>query len=171
MTLQNSSIEMSHKDRLSDTRSLRNLFGCFASGVTIISSGIKSQIHGMTANSFVSVSLDPPLALISVAHSTTMHSVLKKNKQFGLSILRNDQAHIATHFAGRPMEGYQPEFSHKGGGVPVLQEALAWMTCAVTESFDVGDHTLFIGQLMDCNYQEEIDPLLYFNGKYAALSR
>lgn len=168
MTMQPSSL--SKEASVTDPLLLRNMFGRFASGVTVISCEMDGKIHGMTANSFVSVSLDPPLALISINRSARMHELLSQTDRFGLAILGEDQADMSTHFAGRPIDGYQPDFD-RIEETPVLRNALAWMVCVHETHFDVGDHTLFIGRLIDCGYQEETNPLLYFSGQYGALAR
>ncbi|MBL4601736.1 MAG: flavin reductase family protein [Emcibacteraceae bacterium] len=171
MNIQNDITKKDVSERLSDSKYLRNLFGNFASGVTVISSRYEEKIHGMTANSFVSVSIDPPLALISVARSAKMHSVLQQSGNFGISILGHDQQHVATHFAGKPDLNYEADFIQKKAEVPILNGAIAWMACTVKECFDVGDHTLFIGKLIDCEYLHGGTPLVYCNGKFAVISQ
>lgn len=151
-----------------DARFLRNAFGCFASGITIVCCDVAGEVHGMTANSFVSVSLDPPLVLISVAQSARMHALIQQAKGFGVCVLHEEQEDVSDHFAARAGADYQPTFASKNG-VPVLEEAMAWMACSHETSFSVGDHTLFVGRLMDCDYRQEVKPLLYFGGQYASL--
>ncbi|MEO0411062.1 MAG: flavin reductase family protein [Pseudomonadota bacterium] len=154
---------------LKDTRFLRNAFGRFASGVTIVSCQSDIGIHGMTANSFISVSLEPARALISVAKSAQMHERLMRQERFGLSVLSEGQSDISTHFAGRPIAGLTPDFEYQFD-VPVLAGALSWMVCKRQSEVEIGDHTLFIGDLIDCGYKEEQAPLVYFGGRYNALA-
>ena len=155
-------------EQLGNPSYLRNMFGRFASGVTVVSCDVGGSVHAMTANSFVSVSLDPARALVSVARSAKMHTLLNEGCGFGVSILKDGQASVSNHFAGRPADGDLPEFKHVAG-VPVLADALAWMVCCPDRQFDVDDHTLFVGRLLDCGYQDNVEPLLFFGGKYAAL--
>lgn len=155
--------------RVADTRHLRDTFGRFASGVTVVTCQSGSGVHGMTANSFVSVSLEPARALISIAHGARMHGLLRQAGGFGLSVLGEDQAQISRHFAGRPLAGFTPVFNWLHG-VPLIDGAVAQMVCAHDDAFDVGDHTLFIGRLIDCTYRAEASPLVYFGGNYAALA-
>ncbi|MEM9288169.1 MAG: flavin reductase family protein [Pseudomonadota bacterium] len=154
---------------LKDTRFLRNAFGRFASGVTIVSCQSDTGIHGMTANSFISVSLEPARALISVAKTAQMHERLMQQECFGLSVLCESQSDVSTHFAGRPVSGLNPSFAYQSG-VPVLAGSLAWMVCKRQSEVETGDHTLFIGDLIDCGYEEEESPLVYFGGRYSALA-
>ncbi len=152
-----------------DAQLLRNAFGCFTSGITVVTCDVAGEVHGMTANSFVSVSLDPPLVLISVAQSARMHAQIQKATGFGVCVLHEGQKEVSNHFAARADTDYQPTFALKNG-VPVLEEAMAWMACSHETSFSVGDHTLFVGRLMDCEYKQEVRPLVYFGGRYASLS-
>ncbi|MEM6681707.1 MAG: flavin reductase family protein [Pseudomonadota bacterium] len=155
--------------RLNDTRFLRNAFGRFASGVTVVSCHSDAGVHGMTANSFISVSLEPARALISVAKTAQMHGLLMHQDEFGLSVLSEDQSDISTHFAGRPIAGFTPDFRDQSG-VPILAGSLAWMVCKRQSEVEIGDHTLFIGDLVDCGYEEQQSPLVYFGGRYSALA-
>ena len=152
-----------------DTRFLRNTFGRFASGVTVLTCAADAQVHGMTANSFVSVSLEPARALISVDRRARMHGLMAQTDHFGLSVLSEHQAHISAHFAGKPDAGFTPRFDY-AGDVALIAGALAWMACAREQAIDIGDHTLFIGRLLDCGFAHEGLPLLYFGGRYAALA-
>ncbi len=156
-------------ERIQNQRYLRSMFGRFASGITVVSCEVDGDIHAMTANSFVSVTLDPARALVSVARKSRMHELLSAGGGFGISILKNNQIDISTHFAGGEQTKTKPEFNHHQG-VPVLTNALAWMVCRQDQRFDIDDHTLFVGRLMDCQYDDAEKPLLYFGGKYAALT-
>ncbi len=92
----------------------RNVMGRFASGITIVSTSEGDQIHGMTANGFVSVSLHPPLVLVSIDHKAKMHQLLPKTRKYGISILKNDQEAVSRHFAGHPMEEAPSFFLERG---------------------------------------------------------
>lgn len=155
-------------DRVADTKALRSTFGCFASGVTVVTCQDDNAPHGMTANSFISVSLNPARALISIKKSAKIHRLLMKNECFGLSVLSADQAEVSSHFAGQPQGDFQPNFNQTCG-VPLISDALAWMVCKRSQELDTGDHTLFIGDLIDCDHKNA-DPLLFFGGKYAAIA-
>lgn len=96
-----------------DKREFRNTLGRFATGVTIVTAVEEGNVHGMTANAFMSVSLEPPLVLVSIDHKAKMHQILPKTRVYGISILREDQEAVSQHFAGRPMEHTPPSSGRK----------------------------------------------------------
>ncbi|MED4600637.1 flavin reductase family protein [Paenibacillus validus] len=145
----------------------RNVMGRFASGITIVSTSEGDQIHGMTANGFVSVSLHPPLVLVSIDHKAKMHQLLPKTRKYGISILKNDQEAVSRHFAGHPMEE-APSFFWREG-LPFIENALAYVACEVVEQHEAGDHTLYIGQVEWLSYEQGGEPLIFFAGKYQKL--
>ncbi|MDO4263868.1 MAG: flavin reductase family protein [Deinococcus sp.] len=149
----------------------RSTLGRFASGVTVITArGPDGAVHGMTASAFVSVSLNPPLILVSVDKRARMHEVLlsESTQQFGVNILAHDQTHLSNHFAGRP----GPEEAvpwREQAGFPVLGGTVACMVCRKYQVLDGGDHTLFLG-LITCTEHSDKEPLLYFKGRYRTLA-
>src|SRR2546427_10220698 len=104
-----------------DSRAFRNALGRFATGVTVVTTAVADGVHGMTANAFTSVSLDPPLVLISVGKQARMHAHILQTTRFGVSVLSQDQVAVAWSFAGRPQEGPQPVFQWRGGGRPAAR--------------------------------------------------
>jgi flavin reductase (DIM6/NTAB) family NADH-FMN oxidoreductase RutF len=151
-----------------DSREFRNALGRFASGITIVTTVHEGEVHGMTANGFVSVSLDPPLVLVSIDHRTRMHQVLPKTKKYGISILKHDQEEVSQHFAGRPLEK-PPEFFWQDE-IPLIKDSVAYLLCDVVDEHIAGDHTLYIGKVEWISYKEE-EPLLYYGGKYRFLNK
>lgn len=147
-----------------DTKLFRNALGRFATGVTIITTHDGERIHGMTANAFISVSLDPPLVLISLDNRCNMHRMLPTTGRFGISVLAEDQEHLSSHFAGRPIEGIELSFVTREG-VPVLDQALAYVVAHVVDTHPAGDHTLYIGHV-DHFESRDGRPLLFYGGKY-----
>ncbi len=147
-----------------DPREFRNTLGRFATGVTVITTEKEGQIHGMTANAFMSVSLDPPLVLVSVDNRAMMHKLLPQTKRYGVSILAEDQEPLSNHFARRPVEGLSIPFIVKHG-VPVLDGAVAQIVARVVEEHKAGDHTLYIGHVEHVEWTDE-KPLLFFTGQY-----
>src|ERR1700683_1424789 len=101
--------------RTIDTRQFRNALGRFASGVTVLTAQYEDQTHGMTANAFVSVSLDPPLILVSLDNRSNMHRILPEVRRFGISVLAEDQDAVRNHFAGRPTLGLHIRYVHRRG--------------------------------------------------------
>ena len=149
----------------------RKAMGCFATGVTIITLDLEGEVHGMTANAFTSVSLDPPLVLVCVDHRTKTHTHLHAKKRFGINVLCEDQRAISEYYA-RPERTHEHAESEAGArfdraahGTPRLQGALAYLECRLHSSEEAGDHTIFIAEVEDVVVQEG-EPLLFFRGKY-----
>lgn len=149
----------------SDARLFRQTLRRFATGVTVITTMDEGSVHGMTANAFCFVSLEPPLVLISVGKHTQMHHLLARSRHYAVSILSKDQEELARHFAGQSQEGLAVPFVwHEGS--PLIKGAIAYITCRVIDMHPVGDHTLYIGQVDHFGSAEEQAPLLYYSGKY-----
>ena len=150
----------------------RSAWSNFVTGVTVISTKEDDGgVHGMTANSVTSVSLEPPLALITIAHERNSYPLVKQNGRFGISVLTNRQRGVARHFTV-PDEIRKtlpaPEFEPLGESM-VVAESLAAMDCRVVDSIEAGDHTIFIAKLEAIRINEG-DPLLYFRSSFAALA-
>lgn len=153
-----------------DKIALRRTFGRFATGVTIVTCNRDGDIHGMTANSFTSVSLDPALVLVSIDNRARMAQLLQKDGHFGLNILSLGQTDLSNHFAGRPAETPVPFVDHEG--VPLIEGALAHLVCEVREIVPAGDHSLFIGEVIHHEQEDEgAHPLLFYSGSYRELTQ
>ena len=147
----------------------RQTLGRFASGVTVITATDGEERRGMTASAFVSVSLTPPLVLVSVGRGAGMHSLLARGDvtRFGVSILSSTQRALSNHFSGRPgPEENVPWFQHEG--LPLIGGSVAQLVCRKHEVVPAGDHTLFLGLVEYSRYTDD-DPLLYFRGQYHEL--
>jgi flavin reductase (DIM6/NTAB) family NADH-FMN oxidoreductase RutF len=149
----------------------RKAMGTFATGVTIITVDLDGEVHGMTANAFTSVSLDPMLVLVCVDHSTRTHAHLHAKKRFGINVLCEDQRAISEYYA-RPERTHEhaeaeagAQFDRTQHGTPMLRGALAYLECRLQSAEEAGDHTIFIAQVEDVVLREG-DPLLFFRGKY-----
>lgn len=149
-----------------DDRTFRNAMGRFATGVTVVTTQVGDEAHGMTANAFMSVSLDPKLVTISIDHNARMYERIKESQQFAVSILTDEQKDVSMHFAGQKEDPSVVEFDYISG-IPVIRDALASVVCDVAESFEVGDHTLFIGQVLEIKLTDG-NPLAFFGGKYGS---
>src|ERR671912_2617642 len=126
---------------------LRQTLGMFATGVTVITTKVGDQVHGMTANAFMPVSLEPPLVLISVDRRTKMCSLLYEGQRFGVSVLAAGQRDLSDQFAGRPGDGRdEPSFEivHE---TPVVAGSAAQFVSKVAKSYWGGDHSLFLGRV------------------------
>jgi flavin reductase (DIM6/NTAB) family NADH-FMN oxidoreductase RutF len=149
----------------------RKAMGCFGTGVTIITVDLEGEVHGMTANAFASVSLDPPLVLVCVDHNTRTHTHLHTKKRFGINVLCEDQRAISEYYARaeRTHEKAAAEagarFDRTKQGTPMLHGALAYLECRLDSAQVAGDHTIFIAQVEDVVVREG-EPLLFFRGKY-----
>lgn len=149
-------------------RRFRDVMGRFATGVTVITTQAGGQTHGMTANGFMSVSLEPPLVVISVRRESKMIPSIEEAGTYGVSVLGFDQAFLSKHFAGRPVEGLEEPFVEIDG-VPMISGAIAHITTRVVDTHVVGDHTLFVGEVMSAD-QVTGEPLIFHSGAYHALS-
>jgi len=141
--------------------------GRFATGVTVVSCKTEDVDHGFTVNSFTSVSLDPPLVLVSVDQKTKAIEYLKNNA-LTINILNDSQEGVAMHFAGRPKE-VEPFTWVEGEHTARLEECLAYIECTSWKEYDGGDHVLFIGEVKNFDYTENAAHT-YFSGKFSTLS-
>ncbi|MBV8956262.1 MAG: flavin reductase [Solirubrobacterales bacterium] len=147
-------------------RSLRQVMGRFATGVTVITTLHRDTIHGMTANAFLSVSLRPPLVLVSLGRCR-MGEMLPHTKRYGVSVLAHDQGDFAAHFAAQQTSPVEPAFVwHEG--LPLLEGALAHLVCKVIDVHAAGDHELWIGEVEHV-HQRDGEPLLFYTGRFGTV--
>lgn len=148
-----------------DTRELRNCFGRFATGVTVVTwKDNDGNRRGITVNSFTSVSLDPPLVLISIDKKAKAFKELQ-DRPFVVNILSDEQEAIALQFAGRPQEGLIVEWKEDSHIGPRLDHTIATIECTPWKQYDGGDHVLFLGQVEQFSYNDE-ESLMFFKGKF-----
>jgi len=151
-----------------DDRQFRNAMGKFATGITVVATDVAGEVHGMTANAFMSVSLNPKLVVISIAEKAQMLEKIKQSKKFSVNILAADQQELSMIFAGQSKSQQEVAFDRLDG-IPVLPGAVGQITCEVSAEYVEGDHTLFVGRVTHINL-EDSDPLIYFSGKYRRLA-
>ena len=150
-----------------DDRLFRNAMGSFATGVTVITTEVEEEIHGMTANAFMSISLNPKLVAISIDEKAKMLEHIRTANKFAVNILSTAQKEVSMQFAGQNKDDVEVSFvSYKG--LPTVENSLAVVTCEVQSEIVVGDHTIFIGEVTGVKL-EEFDPLLFSKGKYREL--
>jgi flavin reductase (DIM6/NTAB) family NADH-FMN oxidoreductase RutF len=145
----------------------------WASAVTIVTTRVGDQVRGLTVSGFAGISLEPPLVMISVGHNQNSHTWISDGGCFAVNFLRADQRVLSDRFAGRPAAvadrfvgvAHRSEIS----GAPVLEECLAWFDCRVAAAHVVGDHTLFIGEVLAGAVVSDADPLVYYDGAYRRL--
>lgn len=151
----------------------RRALGSFATGVTVITVDYDGEVHGMTANAFSSVSLDPPLVLVCVDRSARTHAHLHARQRFGVNVLAEDQQNISEYYARaaqdhRHAEEVGARFDRTAHSTPVLNGALAYLECRLHTVQDAGDHTIFIAEVEEVVVRDG-DPLLYHRGKYRSI--
>ncbi|MFD1152537.1 flavin reductase family protein [Saccharothrix hoggarensis] len=149
---------------------LREVMSRFATGITVLTAG-GEHAHGMTANSFTSVSLEPPLVLCCVSRVARMHSAIVEAGSYAVSVLGADQRDVARHFADWRRPGGLAQFDAVDWtpgprtGAPLLGGALAWLECALDSVHVGGDHSIFVGRVLASSGTGG-DPLLFYGGDY-----
>jgi len=146
----------------------RKVMGRFATGVTVVTTAVRGEAFGMTANAFMAGSLVPPLCVISVARAARMHARLRAAGHFGVTLLGEAQQPLSQHFSGRgPIGAAAPKFRYLGD-VPVLADGIGAIAADIAGTAACGDHTLFLGRVTAME-AEDGRPLLFYGGRYAAL--
>jgi flavin reductase (DIM6/NTAB) family NADH-FMN oxidoreductase RutF len=148
---------------------LRSTLGMFATGVTVITTLKAGQVHGMTANAFMSVSLDPALVLVSIDRRTKMCGLLYEGSRYGVSVLCETQSELSDRFAGRAVNSAEPRFDVVRD-TPLVDGALAHFVARVERSYWGGDHSLFLGRV-EYARQHSGAPLLFHGGHYVSSGR
>ena len=151
-----------------DPITFRNACGAFATGVTIITTRLGDRDHGMTANAFMSISLDPPLIAISIAKTAKMLPLIEDTGRFAVSILASGTEDLAMHFAGRPKAEIGSPLRDLDG-LPVAKEATAVFATYLDQATDAGDHVIFVGRVSALETQPEADPLTFHKGRFGKL--
>jgi flavin reductase (DIM6/NTAB) family NADH-FMN oxidoreductase RutF len=150
-----------------DPRLLRDAFGCFATGVTVVTSQAADGTRvGLTANSFTSVSLDPPLLLFCPASGASALPILRQSGRFAINILDLDGQTVADRFTKRGIDRFADHDWHDWDGVPVLASAKAAFACTLHADHDGGDHRIIIGRVTRIAHDTSREPLLYLHGRY-----
>jgi flavin reductase (DIM6/NTAB) family NADH-FMN oxidoreductase RutF len=148
----------------------RRTLGMFATGVTVITTRLGEHVHGMTANAFMSVSLAPPLILVSIDRRSRMINYLGEGKRIGISVLAEGQEALADKFARRASAADVPDPRFEMvRDAPLVEGALAHFAARVVRSYWGGDHSLFLGQVEYCCFGEGT-PLLFHGGRYERLA-
>ena len=160
-----------------DADAFRRVVGHFATGVTVVTTCDDGRHVGMTANSFTSVSLDPILVLVAVDVRARFHAAVLEARSFAVNVLAADQEDVSRWFAtrGRPEDHeHLDRWPHRVGdaaGAAIFDGAIAALECTTYATYDGGDHTLLVGEVVAmAQPRPEADPLLYFKGVYRALA-
>lgn len=141
----------------------------YPTGVTVITTKVDDEICGMAANAFMAGSLEPALCVIAVSRAARMHGQLLISRRYGVSILSQEQHHLSNHFAGRPLPGMQPEFAHRAD-MPVIHNAVAVLVADVVNTYECGDHTLFVGHIDFMELSNSSPPILFYASGYARIA-
>jgi flavin reductase (DIM6/NTAB) family NADH-FMN oxidoreductase RutF len=151
-----------------DSRELRNVLGCFGTGVTVVTTldGSGRKV-GLTANSFSSVSLDPPIVLWSLSKQSKSLQAFLSCSRFVINVLSMEQLPLSSQFSKVAEDRFSGVATRSGlGGLPVISDCAANIECKAISSQEVGDHILFLGQIERYSYLKK-DTLLFCNGSYA----
>lgn len=151
--------------------------GHFASGVTVVTTwDAERRPTGLTASSFTSVSLHPPMILVCVSHAAHSYPAIRAAGQLAVNILSTGQEEISRRFAMAPTASGDEKFAgldYRPGalGLPILKDAVAELECTVVHAYPGGDHTIFVARVdaADCRADAGLAPLLYYRGRYARL--
>ena len=150
-----------------DARTLRDAFGCFATGVTIVTGrGTDGARTGLTANSFTSVSLDPPLLLFCPANTASALPALRESRRFAINVLDLEAQPVADRFTKKGIDRFADADWEDWDGLPVLTAAKAAFACTLHADYDGGDHRIIVGRVTRLAYSNSRESLLYIHGRY-----
>jgi len=155
----------------SDQRTLRDALGSFATGVTVVTCvDEQGQPAGLTVNSFTSVSLDPPLLLVCIAKRARSAATLTAAGHFAVNVLQTGQQPASIRFSTKDEDRFgATPWSTGETGAPLLMDSLAVFECERTAVHDGGDHLILVGRVIRASFDPNMDPLLYFRGRYRRL--
>lgn len=152
-----------------DPRALRDACGLFGTGVNVIATRHADGDHGMTANAFMSISLDPPLIAISIGARAKILPHLQQTGRFSVSTLAEGAEKLAWHFAGKPAEGLTNPFTDMDR-LPVIRGAVAAYACDIANEIEAGDHTIFVGHVTRIATDPGARPLIFYKGRFGAVA-
>ena len=146
----------------------RSAMSRFVTGVTVVTANGPDGPIGITANSFASVSLEPPLVLWSIANNSRKHLTMTSVENYAINILSESQKNIALEFSGSTKSLKQTDFSIGFSGVPIIKDTVAVFECKRHIVYDGGDHSIILGLVKFIN-DNELDPLIFFNGGFGKI--
>jgi flavin reductase (DIM6/NTAB) family NADH-FMN oxidoreductase RutF len=152
-----------------DMALFKSVMSRYTTGVTVLTFWAQQTAAGMTANAFMSVSLDPPLVLISIRCSSRFINHVQLGTRFGINVLADNQQGLSSHFGGRAVDGIHLPFSFHEN-VPLLDGSLAHMVVKVVDTHPAGDHVLYISEVDYLRLGEQRKPLVYFSGLYPPIT-
>lgn len=148
----------------------RAALGMFATGVTIVTArAVSGKLIGLTANSFNSVSVSPPLVLWSLSRAATSMEAFTTGSHYAINILSAEQQHLARQFASQGIDRFAGvDFTEGAGGAPLLAGAVATFECFNRSRYEEGDHVIFVGEVERCSHTPGASPLLFHGGRFYA---
>ena len=160
-----------------DTDALRTVLRRFATGVAVVTTWDGTQPWGTTVNSFTGISLDPPLVMVSIGRERSIHPIIERTGRFGVNVLAEGAQAISDCFAGAPSPLPRSAFCNADftlgrAGLPVLDQAIAYLSCDVDRVIEAGDHTMYLGRVIETACRDDVGwPLLYFRRRYLSIER
>lgn len=154
-------------------RDFRDALGLFPTGIAVVTAAIDDgSVGGLTVNSFTSISLDPPLIMVSLARTIASFAIFERATHFAVSLLREDQRHVSAAFAKSDLAKWQAGHHRPGTAIPapVIHPNLAAFECETFARHDGGDHRLLLGRVLRIETAADADPLLYYRGQYRELT-
>jgi len=154
-----------------DGQVFKNILSCWTAGITVVSVNSQGDWQAITVNSFASVSMQPPLVCLNIANRLDIRDHMRREGHFAISILSAQQLELGKRFAGY----YDHERANRFDGLPcdttelgdpILPAAMAWMACAVQHMLNVGENTMFIGEVLQGGWSDDKLPLLYHNRQW-----
>ena len=153
-----------------DSREIRKVMGHFATGVAVVTTKDKAGLpFGLTVNAFTSLSLNPPLVVVCIDKAAQCYSCFEESKVFAVNVLSEDQEELSRRFATKGIEKFGEIKWHRGeNNVPLLDGSIGTIECKIVNSYEGGDHTIYLGEIVSANATGD-RPLLFFKGKYHRL--
>ncbi len=157
-----------HAMNLDDPRALRSALGMYPTGVTVVTGrSSDGELVGITVNSFSSVSLDPPLVLLSLRRSLRSLPAFDRCEHYAIHVLRDDQQRLSARFAGPFDDKWRDvSFREHATGAPILEGVAAWLACRTYARYDGGDHEIIVGRIIEGFHDERAEPLVFCRGRY-----
>ena len=155
-----------------DSARFRTILGHFATGVTVVTGHGTDGPAGLAANSFTSVSLDPPLVLVCMAHTSSTWPAIRNSRRFAVNILGEHQEETCRRFSAKGGDRFEGVGWAPGKtGSPVLDDAIAYVDCVIEAEHEAGDHIIVVGRVVDLGQPADGGPLLFWRGGYARLGQ
>ncbi len=148
----------------------RKVMSQFATGITVVTTCHDEEIYGLTVNAFCSVSLEPPLILVCINRHGRCHELILRGRTFAVNMLSQDQQEISERFA----IDYLPsdelfagiDYRKESTGAPILEGVIGWLECRLHANYAAGDHSIFVGVVLNLDYDLAMNPLVFFQSQY-----